>query len=93
MKMRNIAELRNKTSEVIREADEEGYVIITSHGKTVAYIKKFREEEIEDFVIENHPQIRQSILNYYDDYMKTGGINVDEVIKRLPVVWETQDTR
>jgi len=46
MKMRNIAELHNKTSEVLREVNEAGYVIITSHGKAVAYIKKFREEEI-----------------------------------------------
>ncbi len=83
MKMRNIAELHNKTSEVLREVHEEGYVIITSHGKAVAYIKKFREEEIVDFVIENHTQIRESILNSYDDYIKTGGIDLDEVIKRL----------
>jgi len=88
MKMRNIAELHNKTSEVLREVNlrevnEAGYVIITSHGKAVAYIKKFREEEIEDFVIENHPLIRESILNSYDDYIKTGGIDLDEVIKRL----------
>ena len=81
--MRNIAELHNKTSEVLREVNKEGYVIITSHGKAVAYIKKFSEEEIEDFVIENHPKIRESILNSYNDYIKTGGIDLDEVIKRL----------
>ncbi|MCL5072933.1 MAG: type II toxin-antitoxin system prevent-host-death family antitoxin [Actinobacteria bacterium] len=52
MKMRNIAELHNKTAEVLREVKEAGYVIITSHGKAIAYIKKFREEEIEDFVID-----------------------------------------
>jgi len=77
MKMRSIAELHNKTAEVLREVNEAGYVIITSHGKAVAYIKKFREEEI------NHPQIRESILNSYGDYIKTGGIDLDEVIKRL----------
>jgi len=82
MKMRSIAELHNKTAEVLREVNEAGYVIITSHGKAVAYIKKFREEE-KDFVIENHPQIRESILNSYGDYIKTGGIDLDEVIKRL----------
>jgi len=40
MKMRNITELHNKTAEVLREVNEEGYVIITSHGKAIAYIKK-----------------------------------------------------
>jgi prevent-host-death family protein len=48
MKMRNVAELHNKTAEVLREVNEAGYIIITSHGKAIAYIKKFREEEIED---------------------------------------------
>lgn len=83
MKMRNIAELHNKTAEVLREVKEAGYVIITSHGKAIAYIKKFREEEIEDFVIENNPLIRESILNSYGDYIKNGGIDLEEVIKRL----------
>jgi len=83
MKMRSIAELHNKTAEVLREVNEAGYLIIISHGKAVVCIKKFREEEIEDFVIEKHPQIRESILNSYDDYIKTGGIDQNEVIKRL----------
>lgn len=60
-----------------------GYIIITSHGKPVAYIKKFKEDEIEDFVIENHPLIRESILNSYEDYLKNGGIDVEEIINKL----------
>jgi len=83
MKMRNVAELHNKTAEILREVNEFGYVIITSHGKPTALIKKFSEEEIEDFVIENHPLIKESITNSYDDYMKNGGIDVEEVINRL----------
>lgn len=75
MKMRNVAELHNKTTEILREVKESGYVIITSHGKPTALIKKFSEEEIEDFVIENYPLIRKSILNSYDDYVKNGGID------------------
>jgi len=83
MKMRNIAELHNKTAEVLREVNEFGHVIITSHGKPVAYIKRFKEDEIEDFVIENHPLIRESILNSYEDYLKNGGIDVEEIINKL----------
>jgi antitoxin (DNA-binding transcriptional repressor) of toxin-antitoxin stability system len=83
MKTRNVAELHNKTTEVLREVSEGGYVIITSHGKAIAYIKKFQEEEIEDFIIENHPLIRESILNSYGEYVKSGGIDVEEVIKKI----------
>jgi len=83
MKMRNVAELHNKTAEILREVNESGYVIITSHGKPTALIKKFNEEEIEDFVIENYPLIRKSILNSYNDYVKNEGIDIEEIISKL----------
>ena len=72
-----------KGHEILREVSEEGYVIITSHGKAIAYIKRFQEEEIEDFIIENHPLLRESILNSYGEYVKSGGIDIEEVIKKI----------
>jgi PHD/YefM family antitoxin component YafN of YafNO toxin-antitoxin module len=85
MRLRNVAELHNKTSEILREVNKEGYVVITSHSKPTAIIKKFSEDEIEDFVIENNPTIRESILNAYDDYFKNSGISIDKVIKELDI--------
>ena len=85
MKFRNVAELHNKTSEILREIDKEKYVIITSYGKPRAILKNFSEEDIEDFVIENSPKIRKTIEDSYDDYIKYGGLSIDEVIKDLNI--------
>ena len=85
MKFRNIAELHNKTSEILKEIDDEGYIIITSHGKPTAMIKKISEEEIEDLVIENNPVIKESIIKSYEDYIKNGGTAIEEVMKKLEI--------
>ncbi|MBA7509455.1 hypothetical protein ES705_01405 [subsurface metagenome] len=83
MKFRNVVELHNKTSEILREIEKDEYVIITSHGKPKAIIQKFSEEDIEDFVIENSPRIRKSIEEAYKDYIEHGGFSLDQVIKDL----------
>lgn len=83
MKFRNIAELHNFTSEVIREAEENGYVVITSRGKPKAIIQKFSEDNFEDFIIENSPRIRKSIVAAQDDYVKNGGMSLEEVVSEL----------
>ncbi|MCL5986972.1 MAG: hypothetical protein M1371_10510 [Actinobacteria bacterium] len=85
MKFRNIAELHNKTSEILKEIDDEGYIIITSYGKPTAMIKKISEEEIEDLIIENNPVIRESIIKSYEDYIKNGGTAIEEVMKKLKI--------
>jgi hypothetical protein len=85
MKFRNIAELHNKTSEILKEIDDEGYIIITYYGKPTAMIKKISEEEIEDLVIENDPVIKESIIKSYEDYIKNGGTTIEEVMKKLKI--------
>ena len=54
MKFKNIAELHNKTTEILKNVKQEGYVIITNHGKPEAIIRKFSEDDIEDLVINNN---------------------------------------
>ena len=54
MKFKNIAELHNKTTEILKHVKQDGYVIITNHGKPEAIIQKFSEDEIEDLVINNN---------------------------------------
>jgi predicted nucleotidyltransferase len=54
MKFKNVAELHNKTTEILKYVKQEGYVIITNHGKPEAIIRKFSEDDIEDLVINNN---------------------------------------
>jgi antitoxin (DNA-binding transcriptional repressor) of toxin-antitoxin stability system len=83
MKFANVRTLKNKTSEMLRLVAGGKDVIITSHGKPVAMIRKMTEDEIEDYVLSHHPAIRASIEAADRHYRKKGGIPVKEIIRSL----------
>ena len=83
MKFANIKELKTKTSELIETANTGEMVIITYRGKPRAILKRFSKEEIEDYALAHHPEIRRSIEEAYKDYKKHGGIKAEDIISEL----------
>src|SRR5262252_8178470 len=83
MKFANVRTLKNQTSEMLRHAAGGDDVIITSHGKPVAVLRKKTEDDMEDYVLSRHPVIRASIEAADRDYRKKGGIPLGDVIRRL----------
>lgn len=51
----NIRELKSRASEFIKKTHEGEDIIITNHGKPVALLRNFSEDEIEDYIL-NHPK-------------------------------------
>ena len=83
MKFANVRALKNQTSEMLRLAAGGDDVIITSHGKPVAVLRKLTEEDMEDYVLSRHPAIRASIEASHREVLKKGGIPLEEVIRTL----------
>jgi len=83
MKFANVRTLKNQTSQMLRFAAGGDDVIITSHGKPVAVLRKLTEEDMEDYVLSRHPAIRASIEAADRDYRKKGGTPLEEVIREL----------
>ena len=83
MKFANVRELKNKTSELLRLTRKGKNVLITSRGRPVAVLHGIREDEIEDYVLTHHPDLRKGIEKAYQDYKKHGGVTLEEVITRL----------
>ena len=83
MKFANVRTLKNQTSEMLRFAAGGDDVVITSHGKPIAVLRKLTEEDMEDYVLSRHPAIRASIEAADRDFRKKGGIPLDEVIRGL----------
>jgi antitoxin (DNA-binding transcriptional repressor) of toxin-antitoxin stability system len=83
MKFANVRTLKNQTSEMLRHAAGGDDVIITSHGKPVAVLRKMTEEDMEDYVLSRHPAIRASIEASHREVLKKGGIPLEEVIRGL----------
>jgi len=82
MKFINVRELKNKTSEMLRLADKKVDIIVTKRGKPVALIRHFSEDELEDYVLLNHPRLKKRLEEAYRDYLESGGVDVDYLIKK-----------
>lgn len=83
MKFATVRNLKNQTSEMLRLAAEGTDVLITSHGKPVAVLHGLVQEELEDYVLERHQGLRQSIEDADLEYRKKGGVPLATIIKRL----------
>lgn len=68
MVMVSMKELHDETSQVIREAERRGFVIVTRHGKPVAIIRPFSREELEDFLLLHHPEFRKGLEEAIAEY-------------------------
>ena len=77
----NVRELKAKASEYIRQAQRTGGVVVTSHGKPAAALIPLNDETFDDYVLEHHKGIRQSIEKAFSEYKKKGGKSVDTLIE------------
>jgi len=82
MKFTNVRELKNKTSELLRITDKGEDVIVTCRGKPRAIIQHFSEDELEDYVILNHPKIKEKLAKAYREYLEGKAVDLDELISQ-----------
>jgi len=81
MKFINVRELKNKTSEMLKLVGKDVDLIVTKRGKPIALIHHFSEDDIEDYVLLNHPKLKKRLEEAYQDYLKSGGIDIDKLIE------------
>lgn len=82
MKFANVRELKNKTSEILRNAEKE-VVIITSKGKPRAIVTAITEEDFEDFLLEKSSDLQDMLAGALAEYHVRGGVSLDEyLVKR-----------
>lgn len=79
MKFANVRELKNKTSEILRKADKEA-VIITSKGKPRAIVTAISEEDFEDYLLEQSPELSDILEEARREYILRGGITLEDYL-------------
>ncbi|HSB05646.1 MAG TPA: type II toxin-antitoxin system Phd/YefM family antitoxin, partial [Thermodesulfobacteriota bacterium] len=77
MRFANVRELKNKTSEILKLAEKEE-IVVTSRGKPTAIIRGVSEEDFEDYLLENNPKFLDAIEKAKEEYMRLGGMGIDE---------------
>lgn len=82
MKFATVRDLKNRTSEMIRRAAGAD-VVITSHGRPVAILHGLKEEDLEDWVLANHPALRASYEEAERELRGGRGIPLEQVIREL----------
>ena len=82
MKFVNVSELRNKTSEVLKTAQERDVVAI-SRNKPIAIIRHFNEDELEDYVLMNHPDFLAKMEKAYQDAQTGKTTDINDYIAAL----------
>jgi prevent-host-death family protein len=76
-----VKELKNKTSEFLRKAKDEGPVIVTSHGKPVAALMRLDPDEVEDFLLAHSPKIRAAVTRGIEDAKAGRVYSVEELLE------------
>jgi len=75
MRFANVRALKNKTSEILRQAERET-VVITSRGKPRAIIRAVTEEDLEDYLLEHSPAFLKALEEAREEYLRHGGVSV-----------------
>jgi prevent-host-death family protein len=83
MRVTNTVELKNKTNEILREVMKGSPVIITFRGKPAASITPLKEDDLEDFVLENSRTIQKMIAEAEKDIQAGNVVSLKEYLAKL----------
>jgi len=81
MKFANVRELKNKTSEILRNAEKEA-VIITSNGKPRAIVTAISEEDFEDYLLEKSVGLQDTLAEAQAAYHSKGGATLEDYLSK-----------
>lgn len=81
MKFVNVRELKNKTSSILHYAENGNDVIVTLRGKPYAVVHHLTEDDIEDYILLNHPEFESKLKKAYQEYLSRETVDIDRLIK------------
>ena len=67
MKFVSVTELKNETSEVVRQAERGHPVVVVRHGKPCAAVIRLSEESIDQLLFEDSPLVKRAVEEALDD--------------------------
>jgi len=80
MKFVSVRELKNKTSQILHYIENGNNVIVTLRSKPYAVLHHLSEDEIEDYIILNHPEFKKKFKSAYQEYLNGNTVDIDQLI-------------
>ncbi len=68
MKFVSVSELKNDTSEILRDAQRRGSVVVMRHGKPCAAVIRISEEDIDQLLFEESPMVKRAVEEALEDF-------------------------
>ena len=78
----NTRELRLKTSEVLKKTDKGEQVLITYRGKPRAVLQRITEDDLEDYILMNHPRFSAKIKQAYKESLSGETTTLNELMTK-----------
>lgn len=78
----NTRELRLNTAKVLDKTDKGERVLITYKGKPRAVLQGITEDDLEDYILLNHPKFKKQIREAYKKALEGKGIELNELIAK-----------
>ncbi len=82
MRFAGVKELKQKTMGLLKES-EKGDIVITAYGKPAAVLHHVTDEDLEDYLMESDPEFQSRIEEAYAEYLKLGGFDADELLRKI----------
>jgi prevent-host-death family protein len=82
MRFATVAQLKNKTSDILRSTQDGETVIITKRGKPEAVMVRIREEDLEDWVLAHSPAVKAELDQLYAECVAGEAIPVEELLAK-----------
>jgi len=86
----NTRELRLNTASVLDKTDKGEQVLITYRGKPRAVLQKITEDDLEDYILMNHPRFSAKIKQAYKESLTGESKTLDEVVAKTKEKLEVQ---
>jgi len=82
MKFCNVRELKNRTSAILHYTENGEDVVVTSRGKPCVVIHHLSEDDIEDYILLNHPEFKKKLKKACQQYLDGETVGIEELIKK-----------
>ena len=75
----NVRQLKDRISEVIRQA-RKGDIVVTSRGKPTVVLHAVADDELEDYLLAHSPKFLKSLQASYQEYQRKGGVAFERLM-------------
>jgi len=81
MKFVSITELKNETSEVVRQVQNGRSIVVVRHGKPCAAVVRLSEQDIDQLLFEDSTVVKRAVAEALDDIKRKRYVTLSDYLR------------